>query len=555
MFIVFHYHHGGFIYLLFLDAIVYLRCTRQTTTTLESTEIVWIELNRSHKLKLNIFLHLMFFSCAPRCWLAFIVSFALSMCVVCVMCVMCLWINIILCVCGSCLHNAQPSHNILSLIFHFIGPIAMNQYVILLFICGHFRWPIVNLHVKTDKTSHSLVHDTIAKMNRILIFLSFFAEPNTPGKFIVWFRNETTLLVLWQPPYPAGIYTHYKVSIEPPDALESVLYVEKEGEPPGPAQAAFKGLVPGRAYNISVQTMSEDEISLPTTAQYRTVPLKPSNVTFDPDSTSSNGFRVMWESPKGMSEFDKYQVSISTSRRQQTVPRTGDSVAWLEFKDNLEPGRTYQVIVKTVSGKVTSWPATADVTLKPLPVQNLQAVSNERTGLVTITWEPDSSSYQEEYRISYHEVETFNGDSSTMTTNQTSNVLESLLPGRNYSLTVQAISKRMESNETTIYIVTRPSSPIIEDRKSIKDGLNISWKSDVNSRQDKYEVMYSRNDTGEVKTIWTTESRLVIKNLFPGAGYEVKVFAVSHGLRSEPHSYFLAVCKFTVCSHPIWRRK
>lgn len=166
------------------------------------------------------------------------------------------------------------------------------------------------------------------------------SEPNTPGKFIVWFRNETTLLVLWQPPYPAGIYTHYKVSIDPPDAMESVLYVEKEGEPPGPAQAAFKGLVPGRAYNISVQTMSEDEISFPTTAQYRTVPLKPLNVTFDRDSITSNSFRVIWEPPKGMSEFDKYQVSISNSRRQQNVPRTDDSVTWLEFRENLEPGRT-----------------------------------------------------------------------------------------------------------------------------------------------------------------------------------------------------------------------
>lgn len=62
----------------------------------------------------------------------------------------------------------------------------------------------------------------------------------------MWFRNETTLLVLWQPPYPPGVYLHYKVSIDPPDAVESVLYVEKEGEPPGPAQAAFKGLVPGK---------------------------------------------------------------------------------------------------------------------------------------------------------------------------------------------------------------------------------------------------------------------------------------------------------------------
>lgn len=373
-----------------------------------------------------------------------------------------------------------------------------------------------------------------------------FIEPNTPGKFIVWFRNETTLLVLWQPPYPAGIYTHYKVSIEPPDALESVLYVEKEGEPPGPAQAAFKGLIPGRAYNISVQTMSEDEISLPTTAQYRTVPLRPLNVTFDKESISENSFKVLWEPPKGASEFDKYQVSLSTSRRQQGVLKNDEGSVSLEFKDNLEPGKTYQVVVKTVSGKVTSWPATADVTLKPLPVQNLRTYSDE-SGLVTIMWTPDNSSTQEEYRISYHEVDSANGDSSTMNTERIKSSLESLLPGRNYSITVQSISKKMESNETTIYVVTKPSSPIIEDLKSIKEGLNISWKSDVNSRQNKFEIKLKNvNITDDTKTVLTQESRLVFKNLYPGAGYEVRVLAVSHGLRSEPHAYFQAVCKYLI---------
>jgi hypothetical protein len=42
------------------------------------------------------------------------------------------------------------------------------------------------------------------------ISTNFTTTPNTPGRFIVWFRNETTLLVLWQPPYPAGFYTDYK---------------------------------------------------------------------------------------------------------------------------------------------------------------------------------------------------------------------------------------------------------------------------------------------------------------------------------------------------------
>lgn len=171
---------------------------------------------------------------------------------------------------------------------------------------------------------------------------------------------------MWQPPYPPAIYTHYKVSIDPPDAIESVLYVEKEGEPPGPAQAAFKGLVPGRAYNISVQTMSEDETSTPTTAQYRTVPVRPLNITFDKTSVTSNSFIVNWEPPSGRSEFDKYQISLGSVRKQPAVSRLREEPTWWKFKDNLEPGKTYQVVVKTVSGKVTSWPTSADVTLSKL---------------------------------------------------------------------------------------------------------------------------------------------------------------------------------------------
>ena len=51
------------------------------------------------------------------------------------------------------------------------------------------------------------------KESTAYISTNFTTRPNTPGRFIVWFRNETTLLVLWQPPYPAGVYTDYKVSI------------------------------------------------------------------------------------------------------------------------------------------------------------------------------------------------------------------------------------------------------------------------------------------------------------------------------------------------------
>lgn len=111
-----------------------------------------------------------------------------------------------------------------------------------------------------------------------------------------------------------------------------------------------------------MQTVSEDETSAPTTAQYRTVPLRPLNVTFDKSSVTSSSFVVYWNPPNGTSEFDKYQVSLGGNRRLSPVTINRDEESQWEFKD-LEAGKTYQVVAKTVSGKVTSWPASGDITL------------------------------------------------------------------------------------------------------------------------------------------------------------------------------------------------
>lgn len=64
------------------------------------------------------------------------------------------------------------------------------------------------------------------------------------------------------------------------------------------------------------------------------------------------------------SEFDKYQLTLNNTTKKFppiTRPKTGP-LTW-EFKDFLEPGRTYTLLVKSVSGKVTSWPMTAEITL------------------------------------------------------------------------------------------------------------------------------------------------------------------------------------------------
>lgn len=379
------------------------------------------------------------------------------------------------------------------------------------------------------------------KESAAYISTNFTTKPNTPGRFIVWFRNETTLLVLWQPPYPAGVYTDYKVSIDPPNAEVSETYVPKDGDPPGPAQAAFNGLIPGRAYNISVETVSESQISDPTTAQYRTVPWRPYNVSFDQENIGPDFFEVKWSGPREITEFDRYQVAIGIRRKTPQIIERGAPLR-ARFTENLQPGLTYQVVVKTVSGSVASWPATGNVTTRPLPVlDNIQTHMDDETKEVTIIWEPNPESTQDQYKVTYHDLETFNGDSSHIYVPEPFFSLSNLQPGRNYSIAIQAVSKGIESVERSLFQPTRPASPIIEDVAPIEGGLNISWKSDVTSKQEKYVVVFVRNDTGRSVNIETEEPRITLENLHPGAGYEIKVYALSHGLLSEPHISFTAV--------------
>ncbi|XP_046978913.1 tyrosine-protein phosphatase 10D-like isoform X1 [Vanessa cardui] len=413
----------------------------------------------------------------------------------------------------------------------------------------------------------TLLHD---KESAAYTSFNFTTKPNTPGKFIVWFRNETTLLVLWQPPYPPGAYTHYKVSIEPRDARESELYVEKEGEPPGPAQAAFKGLVPGRAYDISVQTVSDDQLSAPTTAQYRTVPLRPRNVSVPARALAESAFRVTWLPPAEPSEFEKYQVSVAAAgagaagRRLPPQLRARDEPPAAAF-DGLEPGAHYTVTVKTMSGKVTSWPATADLTLKPLPVRDLQgrSVDTEDGGGVFLWWKPADGSTQDEYKVSYHETGPSRDDSNTLTTTNTNVTLEALLPGRNYTVTVAAVSRGVESNESVFQAATRPLAPALRSAAAEQRALLLAWSSDVNSRQDRYELRYRRRDadapyatvrparpppaaaTGPrtapsdrrlCPQLVTADTNATLEDLYPGAVYEIQLVAISHGLRSERHT-------------------
>lgn len=94
---------------------------------------------------------------------------------------------------------------------------------------------------------------------------------------------------------------------------------------------------------------------------------------------------------------------------------------------------------------------------------------------LVLAWSPDVRSQQDAYRIAYQEVVEIDGNppsagdvtalnaadtSGVLVTSATQLVMTSLLPGRNYSLSVIALMTGMESDSVAVYQATSNLSPV-----------------------------------------------------------------------------------------------
>jgi receptor-type tyrosine-protein phosphatase beta len=322
------------------------------------------------------------------------------------------------------------------------------------------------------------------------------------GRFIVWYRNETTLLLLLQPPYPSGEFDAYVVQIRPADALQAQLIVRKDQQPPVPAQAAFHGLVPGRSYHITVRTRSGDQLSAATHAQYRTLPLPPTALATRLGSLTTNSFEITWSPPEEQCEFDRYQVTLVQGARGHSPASSVSAQAQpiVRFDDQIEPGRTYEVSAKSVSGNVLSRSITLNVTTRPLPVLKLTARLDAANRIV-LGWLGSNDSIQDSYQIRYHELDAFNAPGATKTVSDAHALLTDLLHGRNYSIALHAQSGSTASEPVVVFQATRPAPPVIESVRHLsgvdgRDQLNVTWKSDVTSKQEEFELHVSAVTSG-----------------------------------------------------------
>ncbi|KAM9771865.1 receptor-type tyrosine-protein phosphatase beta isoform 2-T2 [Syngnathus typhle] len=138
----------------------------------------------------------------------------------------------------------------------------------------------------------------------------------------------------------------------------------------------FLDLIPGQAYNITVQSRS-GELTNSEAASGRTAPAPVSGLQADKEHTP-HGLTVTWERPAG--RYDSFRLLLAAdgaTLADLTLPAAARS----HRLDGLMAGRWYGVSVLTLSGGVASAPVTAEGQTRPAAVSNLTVTSANSSSL------------------------------------------------------------------------------------------------------------------------------------------------------------------------------
>lgn len=317
------------------------------------------------------------------------------------------------------------------------------------------------------------------------------------------FRNETRLQIFFLP--KSLNFTHSVISINPPHSSKSILIIKNANNYLNKIEASFDDLLPGTFYTVSIQQLYGQRILTEKNESWATRPSAPLTVKIDNSSVTPKSFRINWSTENEVSGFDGFTIILRSDNINiypDLIKRvSGHHKKSLEIYD-LEAGKTYQIDLITMFNYYFSFPVKTQITLPPLPVNNLVADTSREVGSLHVNWEVSSpESIQDSYRIDYQIVgECIENEgmacSGNVITGEKSVVL-SLSHGENYSISVKAVSKGVESDATVIHqlipnsideekeittstTTSEPNSPV-ESYKSLEESTNASANSDFES--------------------------------------------------------------------------
>ncbi|XP_063293593.1 receptor-type tyrosine-protein phosphatase beta-like [Pelobates fuscus] len=285
--------------------------------------------------------------------------------------------------------------------------------------------------------------------------------------------------------------------------------------------ATLQNLTSGTNYTITVVTVGARQYqSSPVTSSIYTRPMSVKQL--GASNVSSNYVFLLWGQPDEYRSDYTYRVQIENTPSvviNQTTASNQLNVT------NLTPGVTYTFTVFTRAADNVTESQSVSYTTCTVPgligSQNITLSNNSTTNTLSVNWINPGGNV-DNYTV------TLSGDvDRTNTTNSTQVNFTDLLPGRNYSITIQTISSNCSQSAAPVIEATYPTPPSSVIFTSIgTNNISLSWGEPVNMANisKTFSIIYSNSSS-----FWTVSTNLLnvtLQNLTSGTNYTINVVTV-----------------------------
>ncbi|XP_050963599.1 receptor-type tyrosine-protein phosphatase beta [Labeo rohita] len=336
-------------------------------------------------------------------------------------------------------------------------------------------------------------------------------------------RNTNSLEVSWQP--GPGKRENYWIMLIDSNGMGSIWNTTVVNTA---TSYTIKRLIPGRLYNITV-IAEVGELQNSASRQAQTVPAAVSNLRVE-NNGNQNTLRVLWDKASG--DVDSYLVSL-TLPGSNSIEKARSANSTDVMFDNLNPGKTYQVSVSTISGTLSNktW---ITVKTEPGKVSDLVMENLSDRGVLKITWTPPSGEWEHIRVVLVNGSEILVNQTVDRTAKEILLSWLNLQPGRVYSL---AVSVENGGLANTVYYEEEIGLPPVSQlhiRHSDETSLSALWTHA--SSRDGYIVQLFQSSTStaiQTRTLSRDMRECTFNVLTPGRLYDITVTTTTKNLRSS----------------------
>ncbi|XP_043101766.1 receptor-type tyrosine-protein phosphatase eta isoform X2 [Puntigrus tetrazona] len=382
--------------------------------------------------------------------------------------------------------------------------------------------PPINSSVISNLMAGRLYNLTVTTISGVLRNSSNIVlvatKPNPPEAVRVSEQTNVSVSLLWSKPLLMdGVAVSYEVSYRSIQGVNLTLNQTYS------LNATLTNLLPGSQYDISVVTVGVKElrssyINLPAYTAFNAV----QNLYVSAVSTKS--VNLTWLPPNGT--FSLFSYSINITSPDQTFNTTSNNYQITL----LQSGTQYNCSVRALitAANIFGPSQLIQCNTKPLPVTNLTA-SPVGTTEMYLSW-----LRQTDYKSSYLYNVTVNGERWIQSTNETANFV-TLIPGNNYTFTVQTVANGLSSDSVTIFAFTGLGKASNISAVSTTQSMRVEWRP-PNGTVSLYNVTILLNGAVLKAETRTNATAVVFSDLLPGTQYNVVVTSISGPTRQDSDS-------------------